>query len=382
MYCIEESTCDIVWTFQRPSVIRRPGHCAPLVAPLPTPCFCSTGLLEGGRPFVEATFIPNCNYSFFLPSRRQMASRLAINSVRATSSNCSSPPDVIRAGPAPCGAQSSRPSPSSGSKGSSRVDDNSSSAVRERFSACDRATLLACASKIVRRKLVSSFTFGPVDPPEWAQLLRPALPKSCRDVVRTPARSFHCSAPRTRTGPETAGGGPAAGERSGGGGAIRRKSSLSHVDADGKASMVDVSGKPVTSRTAVASGKVYVSAETFRAIERNAVAKGDVLAVAKLAGVMAAKRCSWLIPLCHDVALTKIDVRLTLNARDRCVDVRASVRCADRTGVEMEALTAVAVAGLTVYDMCKAIDRQTVIGDIRLVSKEGGASGDYKANGA
>lgn len=154
---------------------------------------------------------------------------------------------------------------------------------------------------------------------------------------------------------------------------------LTHVDRDGKASMVDVSNKPITKRVAVAIGRVHLSDAAFQAVAQNAVSKGDVLAVAKVAGIMAAKRCWSLIPLCHQVALTRVDLKLELCADARCVAIEGFAATADRTGVEMEALTAVSVAALTVYDMCKAIDRETVIDDIRLVMKEGGASGAYRA---
>lgn len=158
---------------------------------------------------------------------------------------------------------------------------------------------------------------------------------------------------------------------------------LSHVDADGRARMVDVGAKDVTARVAVAEGRVLMRAETLRLIAENALAKGDVLTTAQLAGVMAAKRTHELIPLCHPLALTHVDVRVTPETQPDplpdgfggAVTVRAEVRCEGRTGVEMEALTAVSVAALTVYDMAKAVDRSMRITDVRLRHKSGGRSG-------
>ena len=141
--------------------------------------------------------------------------------------------------------------------------------------------------------------------------------------------------------------------------------------------MVDVSAKPVTEREAVARGEVVMQAATLALITSGGLPKGDVLAVAKLAGVMAAKRTSDLIPLCHPLPLTHVDVRLVPDAAGSRVLIESRVRVAARTGVEMEALTAVAVAGLTLYDMCKAVDREMTIGKIRLVEKQGGRSGTF-----
>jgi cyclic pyranopterin phosphate synthase len=160
-------------------------------------------------------------------------------------------------------------------------------------------------------------------------------------------------------------------------------SRLSHVDADGRARMVDVGAKDVTARVAVAEGRVLMQAETLRLIGENAIAKGDVLTTAQLAGVMAAKRTHELIPLCHPLPLTHIDVRVSPEAGDAprpegfggAVAIRAEARCEGRTGVEMEALTAVSVAALTVYDMAKAVDRSMRISDVRLRHKSGGRSG-------
>ncbi len=146
-------------------------------------------------------------------------------------------------------------------------------------------------------------------------------------------------------------------------------STLSHIDDSGDARMVDVSAKPSVAREAVASGEIRLSEATLRLVESNAIAKGNVLATARLAGIMAAKRTADLIPLCHPLALTRCDVDLEIPpTRDRIV-IRATTGIVAGTGVEMEALTAVSVAALTLYDMCKAVDRSMVIGDIRLVSK-------------
>ena len=154
---------------------------------------------------------------------------------------------------------------------------------------------------------------------------------------------------------------------------------FSHLDSEGKAVMVDVSDKDVTERTATARGTVSMSPETAGKIVAGGVAKGDVLTVARLAGIMAAKRTAELIPLCHPLALTAIDVDLRCDEERGVVDIEATCRLAGRTGVEMEALTAVSVAALTVYDMCKAVDRGMRIGDIRLVRKSGGRSGTFEA---
>ncbi len=154
---------------------------------------------------------------------------------------------------------------------------------------------------------------------------------------------------------------------------------FSHLDADGKAVMVDVSDKDVTERIAIAKGSVFMQPETVRRIVDGALAKGDVLSVARLAGIMGAKKTSELIPLCHPLALTAIDVEMRCDTKRNAVDITATCRLAGRTGVEMEALCAVSVAALTVYDMCKAVDRAMRIGDIRLTHKSGGRSGVYEA---
>jgi cyclic pyranopterin monophosphate synthase len=153
------------------------------------------------------------------------------------------------------------------------------------------------------------------------------------------------------------------------------KGALTHFDAAGRARMVEVGAKPETAREAVAAGEVRMARATARRIADRRVEKGDVLAVARLAGIAAVKRTADLVPLCHPLRITGVDLELTL-AADR-VKITATVRAFDRTGVEMEALTAVAVAALTVYDMCKAIDRAMVLGPIRLEAKRGGASGTF-----
>ena len=153
---------------------------------------------------------------------------------------------------------------------------------------------------------------------------------------------------------------------------------LTHFDAQGRAAMVDVSAKGETARTAVARGRITMRPETLALIVSGGVGKGDVLGVARLAGIMAAKRTADLIPLCHPLALSKVAVDLTPVAPD-AVEIEATVKLIGRTGVEMEALTAVTVAALTIYDMCKAADRGMTIGDVRLVMKEGGKSGRFEA---
>lgn len=152
---------------------------------------------------------------------------------------------------------------------------------------------------------------------------------------------------------------------------------LTHLDEQGKARMVDVGAKPDSERIAVAAGRVTMQPETLRLIRDGALKKGDVLTVARIAGIMAAKRTSELIPLCHPIALTHLDVQLTLNESESAVEITATARTIGKTGVEMEALTAVSVAALTIYDMAKAIDRAMIIGEIRLLEKHGGQHGDY-----
>jgi len=156
-------------------------------------------------------------------------------------------------------------------------------------------------------------------------------------------------------------------------------SKLTHIDAQGAAQMVDVGNKPTTKREARAEAFVRMSAETLQLIETGGHKKGDVIAVARIAGVQAAKRCPELIPLCHPLMLTGIDVGITLDKAKTRVHIIASCRLTGVTGVEMEALTAASVAALTIYDMCKAVDRGMVIEGIRLLHKSGGRSGEWNA---
>lgn len=155
---------------------------------------------------------------------------------------------------------------------------------------------------------------------------------------------------------------------------------LTHLDSSGAAHMVDVGEKPDSERVAVARGRVKMQAATFAAIREGNLKKGDVLGTARLAGIMGAKRTSDLIPLCHPIPLTQIQVDLQLDEAETCVWITATCRTVGKTGVEMEALTAVTVAALTIYDMAKALDREMQITDIRLLEKHGGVHGDYSAN--
>ncbi|MBM3942663.1 MAG: cyclic pyranopterin monophosphate synthase MoaC [SAR202 cluster bacterium] len=158
--------------------------------------------------------------------------------------------------------------------------------------------------------------------------------------------------------------------------ANRAGNALTHLDDQGRVQMVDVGDKPVTSREALARGHVTVLPETLRLIQQGLMKKGDVLTVAQLAGIMGAKRTSELIPLCHPLPLDKISVELSVDPEQGRINISASARTSGKTGVEMEALTAVSVAALAVYDMCKAVDRGMRIEGIRLVRKRGGQSGD------
>jgi cyclic pyranopterin phosphate synthase len=153
---------------------------------------------------------------------------------------------------------------------------------------------------------------------------------------------------------------------------------LSHLDEKGRARMVDVSEKEVTSRIALARGTIHMRPKTLELIRQGKVEKGDVFSVARVAGIMAAKKTSELIPMCHPLNITSVQITLTPESAPARVDIEASVRVSGKTGVEMEAMTAVAVAGLTIYDMCKAVDREMTIGEIRLVEKSGGKSGTFK----
>nr|WP_325196846.1 cyclic pyranopterin monophosphate synthase MoaC [uncultured Oscillibacter sp.] len=156
-------------------------------------------------------------------------------------------------------------------------------------------------------------------------------------------------------------------------------SELTHFNEQGRAKMVDVTEKAVTHRTAVAAGEVHMSPETLEKIKSGAMKKGDVLAVAQVAGIQAAKHTWELIPMCHPLPLTGIDITFALTEAPCMVEIRAAVTCTGVTGVEMEALTAVSVAALTVYDMCKAVQKDMKITNIRLLEKSGGKSGDYRA---
>ncbi|MDR3515264.1 MAG: cyclic pyranopterin monophosphate synthase MoaC [Azospirillaceae bacterium] len=154
---------------------------------------------------------------------------------------------------------------------------------------------------------------------------------------------------------------------------------FSHFDAQGRAIMVDVSAKAVTLRVAIVRGRIRMAPATLAAIQSGAVGKGDVLAVARLAGIMAAKRTADLIPLCHPLGLDSVSVDLVCDPAGNAVEIEATCKVTGRTGVEMEAMTAASVAALTVYDMCKALDRGMTITDIRLVHKSGGKSGTFTA---
>jgi cyclic pyranopterin phosphate synthase len=153
---------------------------------------------------------------------------------------------------------------------------------------------------------------------------------------------------------------------------------LTHLDAAGQANMVDVSAKPQTAREAAAAGRIRMQPATLALIGEGKAAKGDVLAIARVAGIMAAKRTADIIPLCHPLALASVKLDLALNEPESTVEITATVRTTGRTGVEMEALTAVSAAALTIYDMLKAADRAMRIEDIRVISKSGGNSGDFR----
>lgn len=154
--------------------------------------------------------------------------------------------------------------------------------------------------------------------------------------------------------------------------------SLSHTDEDGRARMVDVSGKDITLRSAAATVTVALNAEAYDALKQDRLRKGDVLTVAKVAGIMAAKQTSDLIPLCHQIPLDNVDLSFELNDEAGTVGIRSSVVCSHKTGVEMEALMACSVAALTVYDMLKAVQKDIVISDLMLIEKKGGESGDFR----
>jgi cyclic pyranopterin phosphate synthase len=152
---------------------------------------------------------------------------------------------------------------------------------------------------------------------------------------------------------------------------------LSHFNEEGRSRMVDVGDKEDTSRIAIAQGEVVMRPETLRLINEGKISKGDVLAVAQVAGIMAAKQTSQIIPMCHPLMLTSVDLNFKINEEAHKIIIKSKVKTVGRTGVEMEALTAVAIAGLTIYDMCKAVDRGMTIKAIRLIEKAGGKSGHY-----
>ena len=160
---------------------------------------------------------------------------------------------------------------------------------------------------------------------------------------------------------------------------MQPKSELTHLDEQGRARMVDVSAKEITSRTAIARGSIHMRVETLALILEDKIEKGDVFSVARVAGIMGAKRTPDLIPLCHPIALHGVTLDLTLG--ESSVDIEVAVKTADRTGVEMEALTACAVAALTIYDMCKSVDRGMTIGELALWEKTGGRSGVWRREG-
>ena len=157
-------------------------------------------------------------------------------------------------------------------------------------------------------------------------------------------------------------------------------SKLTHLDDEGNARMVDVSDKDVTERMAAAGGRITMQPETLQMIMQGEHKKGDVLTVAKIAGIQAAKQCSTLIPMCHPLMLSSVDIDLIPDADNSCVHVVSTCKLKGQTGVEMEALTAASVAALTIYDMCKAVDRGMIIEGIRLLEKSGGKSGHFKAD--
>jgi cyclic pyranopterin phosphate synthase len=153
---------------------------------------------------------------------------------------------------------------------------------------------------------------------------------------------------------------------------------LSHFDDQGMAHMVDVGDKAVTARIATAKGRIIMASETLAMIANGTAKKGDVLGIARIAGIMAAKKTADLIPLCHPLPITKVTIDLTVNTAENCVDIEATIKTTGQTGIEMEALTAVSVTALTIYDMMKAVDKAMQITDIRVVLKDGGKSGLYE----
>ena len=155
---------------------------------------------------------------------------------------------------------------------------------------------------------------------------------------------------------------------------------LTHFDDDGKAVMVDITEKNVTERTAVATGEIVMNKETLEAVKKGNIKKGDVLGVARIADIMAAKQTQSLIPMCHNILLTNAKIEFSFDDEGNKILIKSTVKTTGKTGVEMEALTMVSIAGLTIYDMCKSMDKSMVIGEIRLVEKHGGKSGDWIKN--
>ncbi len=153
--------------------------------------------------------------------------------------------------------------------------------------------------------------------------------------------------------------------------------SFSHLDKQGKAKMVDITEKPITKRKAIARGSVYMKPETLKLIEDKKIPKGDVFCVAKIAGIMAAKNTGNIIPMCHPLNITSVDIEFNIDNQKSKIDIESQVKIVGQTGVEMEALTAVSAAALTIYDMCKAVDKEMIISDIMLIEKRGGRSGGY-----
>ena len=158
-----------------------------------------------------------------------------------------------------------------------------------------------------------------------------------------------------------------------------KQDKLTHFDEDGNPSMVDINSKDMTKRIAIATGKIKMQSETLKKILNIKIKKGDVLTIAKIAGIMAAKKTEQLIPLCHSIPLSYVNVDLSPDTENSCVNIRAEASLVGKTGVEMEAFTAVTIASLTIYDMCKSIDREMEITDIKLIHKSGGKSGEFNA---
>lgn len=163
---------------------------------------------------------------------------------------------------------------------------------------------------------------------------------------------------------------------------MNKRKGLSHLNKDGTAVMVDVSDKDITSRVAIAAGTISMQADTMTLVQKGGLKKGDVISVARLAGILGAKRTPELIPLCHPLTLQNIEVKLELIPSNNSINIEATCKVMGQTGVEMEALTAVSITALTIYDMCKAVDRTMKLTDIRLVSKSGGKSPDFDADGS